>query len=187
MIFYMTSCHLFPYFLILSKNPRKFPTVLPDLVQTKTNCILLFISLTACNVAPGIRVFRCATQHPWKHKIFPNIPLKSNSKNIFYSSTSDDELDHLLPHFTRAVDTLKVLNEKLALFCFLTLTILFELLTYRVAALTRWGLFVASLPPNYLNFYNSFFTDCLFFALLWWHQLKLWCSRDKNYCVMLYT
>ena len=152
----MTKCHPLPYFLIFSKNPRKFLTVLPDLVQTKTSCIFLFVALTACNVASGIRVFPCGTQHPWKCKIFPNIPLMSNSKNIFYNFTSDDELDHLLSRFTRAVDRLKVLNEKFAFFLFVCVfwrsTILFELLTYRVAALTRWpvrsfrSLPVAELP-----------------------------------------
>ena len=118
MIFYMTNYHPLPYFLIFSKNPRKLPTVVPDIVQTKANFIFLFISLTAFNVASGIRVFRCGTQHPWKDKIFPNIPLKSNSKNIFYNCTSDDELDHLLQHFTRTIDRLKVLIKKLAFFCF---------------------------------------------------------------------
>ena len=120
MIFYMTNCHPLLYFLVFSKNPRKFPTILPDLVQIKTNCIFLFIALTACNVAAGIKVFPCGTQYPWKYKIFRNIPLKSNSKDIFYNCRSDDELDHLLSHFTRAIDSLKVLNKKLAFcFCFL--------------------------------------------------------------------
>ena len=56
------------------------------------------------------------TQYSWKYKIFPNIPLKSNSKNIFYNCTSDDELDHLLSHFTSAIDRLKVLDGKQAFF-----------------------------------------------------------------------
>ena len=63
-------------------------------------------------IASGIRVFPCGTQYPWKYKIFPNIALKSNSKNIFYNCTSDYELDHLLSHFTRAIDRLKVLKKK---------------------------------------------------------------------------
>ena len=118
MIFYMTNCHPLPYFLIFSKNPCKFPIALPDPVQTKTNCIFLFIAQTAYNVASGIRVFPCGTQYPWKYKIFPSIPLKSNSKNIFYNCTSDYELDHLLSHFTRAIDRLKVLKKKKIAFCF---------------------------------------------------------------------
>ena len=93
---------------------------LPDPVQTRTNCIFLFIALTACNVASGIRVFPCGTQYPWKYKIFPSIPLKSNSKNIFYNFTSEYELDHLLSHFTRAIDRLKVLKKKKEHFVFLT-------------------------------------------------------------------
>ena len=136
MIFYTTNCHPLSYFLIFFKNPCRFPTVLPDLVQTKTNCIFPFIAPTACNVASGIRVFPCGTQYQSKYKILPNIPLKSNSKNIFYNSTSDDELDHPLSHFIRAIDKLKALNEKLT-FLGGRSTILFELLTYRVAALTQ--------------------------------------------------
>ena len=55
-----------PSFSVISHlfNPRKFPIVLPDLVQTKTNCIFPFIALTVCNVASGIRVFPCGTQYP---------------------------------------------------------------------------------------------------------------------------
>ena len=113
MIFYKAHCHPLPYFLIFFKNPRKFSIVIPDLVQTKTNCIFLFIALTTCNVALGIRLFPYGNQYPWKYKIFPNISLKSNSKNIFYYCTSDDKLDHLLSHFTRAIDRLKFLSEKL--------------------------------------------------------------------------
>ena len=79
---------------------------------------LEIITLPACNVASGVRVFPCGTQYPWKYKTFPNIPLKSNSKNILYNCTSDDELDLLLWHFTRVVDRLKVLNEKVAFFVF---------------------------------------------------------------------
>ena len=100
----------------LFKNPCIFPIALPDPVQTKTNCIFLFIALTACNVASGIRVFPFGTQYLWKYKI--GIPLKSNSKNIFYNCTSDYELVHLLSHFTRAVDRLKVLKKKKQHFVF---------------------------------------------------------------------
>ena len=121
MILYLTDCHPLPYFLVFSKNPRKFPTVLPDLVQIKTNCIFLVVALTACNVVLGNRIFPCGTQYPWKYTFFPNIPLKSNSKKIFYNCTFDDELDHLLSHSTRAIDRFKV-NEKLAFFCFCFLT-----------------------------------------------------------------
>ena len=114
MIFYKAHCHPLPYFFIFFKNPLKFSIVIPDLVQTKTNCIYLFIALTACNVASGIRLFPYGNQYPCKYKIFPNISLKSNSKNIFYYCTSDDELDHPLSHFTtRAIDRLKFLSEKL--------------------------------------------------------------------------
>ena len=117
MSFYMTNCHPLPYFLIFSKNPRKFSTDFPNLVQTKTNCIFLFIAQTVCNVLSGIRVFPRETQYPWKYKIFRNIPLKSKSKNIFYNNcTSDDELAHLLSPFTRAIDELKVRNENLTFF-----------------------------------------------------------------------
>ena len=49
-------------------------------------------------VALGIKAFPCQTQYPWKYKILPNIA--SNSKNIFENFTSDDQLDHLLSHFT---------------------------------------------------------------------------------------
>ena len=58
-IFYITNCHPLPYFLIFFKNPCKFPIALPDPVQTKTNCIFLFIALTACDVESGIWVFPC--------------------------------------------------------------------------------------------------------------------------------
>ena len=54
---YMKNCHPLSYFLIFSKNSCKFSIALPDPVQTKTNCIFLFIALTACNVASGIRTF----------------------------------------------------------------------------------------------------------------------------------
>ena len=148
----MKNCHPLSYFLFFSKNPYKFPSVLTNLVQIKTNCVFLFIALTACNVASGIRVFQCRTQYPWKYKILPYIRLKSTSKEIFYNCTSDDELDHLLSHFARAIDRLKVLNEKLSCFFFWRTINLFKMLTYKVAALTRWpmrsfrSLPVAELP-----------------------------------------
>ena len=117
---------------LFQKSSQIFDRFTKSIVQTKTNCIFRFVALTACNVALGIRVISYEIQYLWKYNIFRN---KSNSKNVFCNFTSDDELGHLLLHFTRAIGRLKDLNENLAFF--LRSTILFELPTYRVAALTQ--------------------------------------------------
>ena len=49
----------------------------------------------------------------------PKHSFKVKLKEYLLHCTSDNELDHLLLHFSRAIDRLKVLYEKLAFFLFL--------------------------------------------------------------------